>query len=180
MTALFEWLLSLLKQFRIFVVVLPWETVIRCRLGSRVAVWGPGWHFRIPFIDSLNCINTRTRIAAVPMQTLTTSDGQSLSVSFSIGFKITDPRAALMRFAEPETSISAAAQSMTAGYVSGRALAGIAVSEMEAAVRVRLLAECDTAFQIEFVRLVDFVAAPTMRLLQEQWRHQTSTSERQI
>jgi len=39
MTEFFNWLLSIVKEFRFFIVVLPWETVVRCRLGKHVKIW---------------------------------------------------------------------------------------------------------------------------------------------
>lgn len=180
MTELFQWLLGLLKQFRIFVIVLPWESVIRCRLGSRVRVWDSGWHFRIPFVDSLSVVNTRLRICNAPMQTLTTADGQSLSVSFSFGFRITDPHAALMRFTEPETSLAGVAQSLVAQFIQDRPLSEIKPLELSAAMRAVVVGECGDCIEIDYARVVDFVAAPTMRLLQEQRRHMTTTTEREI
>lgn len=180
MTELFNWLLGLLKQFKIFVVVMPWETVVRCRMGNRVAVWGPGWHVRIPFVDTLHVINTRLRIGIAPTQTLTTLDRQPLSVAFSVGFRIVDARAALMRFAEPEQSVSALAQSVVADVVSTRNLADLRCSDVEQAVTEKLRSVCEGSMEVEFVRVLDFVSAPTLRLLQEQWRQATSQTERQI
>lgn len=180
MTELFQWLLELLKQFRVFVIVLPWEQVIRCRLGSRVKVWGPGWHLRIPFVDSLNVVNTRLRICNAPMQTLTTSDGQALSVSFSFGFRIVDANAALMRFTEPETSLAGVAQSLVARFIQERPLGDIKPLELSASMHSAVIAECGDCIEVVYARVVDFVVAPTLRLLNEQWRHMTSTQERKI
>lgn len=90
MTEFFNWLLGLFKQFRIFVVVLPWEVVIRCRMGKHVKSWGPGWHFRIPFVDTLQVVNTRLRVRISPNQTLTTKDGQPLSVAFTCWEQVAD------------------------------------------------------------------------------------------
>jgi regulator of protease activity HflC (stomatin/prohibitin superfamily) len=180
MSEFFNWLLGILKEFRFFIVVLPWETMIRCRLGKHVKVWETGWHIRIPFVDTLHVVNSRLRFFSSPLQTVTTKDGHALSVAFGIGFSIVDARSALMKFAQPEHSLSALVQSRVAEFVWLHDLKDIHARELEGSVTTAVVEECDRALQIAFIRLVDFVAAPTMRLLQEQWRPMTDSAERTV
>lgn len=180
MTELFQWVLSILKEFRVFVVVLPWESVIRCRMGNRVQTWGSGWHIRIPFVDTLTVVNTRLRVSIAPTQTLTTLDGESLSVAMSVGFCIVDARAALMRFADPEQSVGALAQSAVASFITPRMLSNIQLAVLEEHVATALQETAQGSVQIEFVRVLDFVNAPTVRLLQESWRATPSNTDRTL
>lgn len=180
MSELFQWLLGILKEFRILVVVLPWEAVVRCRLGKHVKVWGPGWHIRLPFIDILHVTNTRLRLCCSPLQTITTLDGLALTIAATVGFCIVDPQAALSKYSEPETCIAALVQSRIASLVSKAKLTDLVVEKLEHEITDCLKVECDSAMVIEFVRLVDFAAAPAVRLLNEQWRLQTDQKPREI
>jgi regulator of protease activity HflC (stomatin/prohibitin superfamily) len=105
MSELFQWIANLLKQFRIFMTVLPWELAVRTRLGNRVKVWDPGWHLKLPFVDVVNVINTRMRVVRSPTQTITTKDGKTVSVSFTIGFSIHKPKDALPAISRISTSV---------------------------------------------------------------------------
>lgn len=71
-------------------VVEPWEQAVRVRFGKHVRLFGAGVHVRIPFFDKLYLQNVRRRVSQLDVQTLTASDGKSLTVNGSIGYRIAD------------------------------------------------------------------------------------------
>src|SRR5262245_3187118 len=113
----FTWIANFFRQFKLLTIILPWERAARVRLGNRVIVWEPGWHIRLPFLDHVEPLNTRLRIADAGMQTLTTLDDKTLTVGVVIGFRIADPLAALLKMQHPESSCSAIASSSIAAVV---------------------------------------------------------------
>lgn len=163
MSELFARLTSFLAQFKLLVIILPWERAVRIRLGSRVTIWEPGWHIKMPLLDEILPLNTRLRISDTPGQTLTTSDGATLTVGLSIGFRINDPLAALLKMQQPETSCSAIAASAVSALVSTQSRASLTVSDLERHVKATL--ELETTYEFEFVRVRDFAYTRTFRLL---------------
>ena len=165
MTELFSWLVKFIQEFRLLVVVLPWERAIRVRCGNRVTTLEPGVHTKIPFFDEIHVINTRLRIATTGAQTLTTADGHTLTIAVALGFKIDDPIRAMLRMHAPETSCAALASSVVADLVSTAERALLRVHDVEECVRTLLAKEGGYTF--EFVRVTDFAYARTFRLLQD-------------
>lgn len=71
-------------------VVEPWDKALRVRLGRRIHEYGPGPHFKIPYVDVIYCQNVRRRVMGIGNQTTTTRDGMIITVSGSIGFRVQD------------------------------------------------------------------------------------------
>lgn len=117
-TAFFQWLVDLIKQFRFTVCVMPWERGIRVRLGNRTRVLDPGWHWCLPIVDVVSLQSTRLRLGGAGPTTISTSDGHILTLSMTIGFSILDPLAAAMRMDKPEMACASLASSIAAGTVS--------------------------------------------------------------
>jgi membrane protease subunit HflK len=68
----------------------PWEGGVMTRFHKFQRVLGPGWHWRIPFVDQSNeCITTETTNSAPP-QSITTLDGKSVTVQANVRYSIAD------------------------------------------------------------------------------------------
>jgi len=165
MTELITRIMNFFAQFKLLVMILPWERAARIRLGSRMVLWDPGWHVRLPFIDEVVLLNTRLRVADALAQTLTTSDGHALTVGLTVGFRITDPLAALMKMHHPESSISALAASAVASVVSEAPKASLSVRKVEEHVAEYLRRE--TPYELDFVRVKNFAFVRTYRILND-------------
>jgi regulator of protease activity HflC (stomatin/prohibitin superfamily) len=161
----FNWLMGFVREFKFLAIVLPWERAIRVRLGSRVMIWEPGWHIRLPFIDDIQVLNTRLRIADAGGQTLTTADGHTLTLSVTIGFAIIDPELAMLRLHHPESACGCLAASVVAELVSETDRAALRPVDIEAHVLKKLQEE--SGYEFEFVRVTDFAFARTFRLLND-------------
>lgn len=173
MNQFFEWISNVLRGARFWIVVLPWERCVRVRFGRWTKVLGSGTHPRIPFFDEIRLVNNRLRIAPVPFATVSTKDGKTVSLAASIGFRIVDPLAAFLRFETPEVAVAVFVQSALARYVAGRKMDEIEIEAMTSSANEAVRAFAP-GIEFEFVQVVDFAAARTFRLLQEQWRPGTS------
>lgn len=179
MTEFFNWLMGFFRQFKLLAIVLPWERAIRIRLGNRVAIWEPGLHFRLPFLDEVQLLNTRLRIACAGTQTLTTADGHPLTVSVTIGFSIREPALAMLRMHHPESSSAALATSVVAEIVASTERSQLRPSDIEAHVLGKLRSEA--GYEFEFVRVTDFAYAKPYRLLNENsYRNVFAIEERKL
>lgn len=164
--ALLERFVSFVKNFWPLFVVLPWESAVRARAGKHVALLGPGVHFRVPFFDQLALVNTRVRYVHSDPQTLTTLDGATLTVSFTVGFRIVDPLIATMRLHKPERAVTAMVCGFVADVVTRAKREDLAPSQVSAHVLAALSASA-TGYAFEMVQVCEFGYMRTYRLMQQ-------------
>jgi len=174
---LLQWLVDTLKGARCWFVVLPWERSVRVRFGKHVRVYGPGWHWRIPLLDHVRTFNNRLRVAQFPSLTVTTLDGRTVTAAGLIGFRITDPLKAMLALQEPEYTCAALAMGQLASVLSRLRFDSVAVGDLESAALAHL-EDSAPGITVDFVRLVDYAAVRTYRLLQDQWRPSTQKDDK--
>lgn len=173
MTGILQWLTNLVQQIKVWITVRPWERAVRVRLGKNVKVLEPGIHLRIPIVDEAILFNNRLRIAAFPGQTLTTTDGRTVSIAGNVGFRIADPLAAMLSLQQPEYSCAAIVQTSVASYVTTRALEEIEAGDLQAFAKTEL-ENMSGGLAIEYVSLTDFaIVNRTFRVLGDEWRPST-------
>ena len=172
MNPFFEWLISIINEFKFWIIVEPWERAVRTRRGKHASLLDCGIHWRIPIIDQVFIKNDRLRTYAFPSQTIATKDGAVVTCAGIVGFRVTDPLAAYMIMMEPQTAISALAQRCVADYITEHPYGEIVVSEMNSHIEAELASMTD-GIMFEFVSITEFGAFKTFRLLQENWRPHT-------
>lgn len=106
------------KIFQWWIIVLPWERGIRVRLGKRVKVLTEGTYLRFPIIDQVFVQTTRTRFLSMPIQTLTTKDGKTITINASVGYNIEDILKLYNSIYSPETTILSIAMGAISEYVA--------------------------------------------------------------
>lgn len=159
MNQLAEWLSRIVTSWKFWTIVAPWEVGIRVRLGRRAIALVPGPHWRVPFVDEVLLVNTRTRVSSSPPVTISCDSGSHVRcVKAIIGFKIVDPLVAVNRFQYPSVAVMGRAQSMLA--------TGQSAEEIEEALRIEMKPD---GIEIEYFQLVEDVEVPALRLLQEGW-----------
>jgi regulator of protease activity HflC (stomatin/prohibitin superfamily) len=172
MEGIVKWIADLFRSFQWWAVVNPWERGVRVRLGKSTSLLNPGWHWRIPIADKVWIFNNRLRLTSFPAQTLTTTDGKTITVAGLVGFRIADPLAAMRSLQQPEYSCAALTQTAVTEYVCEREFGEIDRSELEAEA-LDILRRTTNGFEFEFVRATDFASVRAIRLLQETWRPET-------
>lgn len=155
-----------LKNFWPLFVVLPWEAAVRARAGKHVALLGPGVHWRIPFFDVLTLVNTRMRFVHSDLQALSTKDGSTLTASFTVGFRITDPLTATMRLHRPERAVSSMVNGYLAEVVAATDRASLTPEYAAKHVLERLKTEA-IGYEFEVCQPGDFGYIRTYRLIQQ-------------
>lgn len=158
-------LVDFLFKFWPLYTVLVWERGVRVRFGRFVQLLDPGVHFRIPFFDVISLYNTRLRVLHTEPQTITIAGDHVLTVSATIGFRITDPLAAAMRHHSPEYAIRSVAQGLIADVVSGGERERLTPAGVAAAVLVKLQA-CGAGYEYDICTISDFGYLQTYRLIQ--------------
>lgn len=115
---LLDWLGRAVGAWKPWVVVPPWERVVRVRLGRHAKVLGPGPHLRIPMVDQLTHVNTRLRVeTSAPVTIQNGTPGKARVLTTTVAFRITDPLRAIMAYTYPGPAVLALVQAHAARLV---------------------------------------------------------------
>src|SRR5687768_9571068 len=101
MTGFWQALIDFIRGLKWWTVVNPWERAVRVRAGKWTKVLECGWHWRIPFFDTIWLVNSRLRFAPFPCTTISTVDGKTVTAAGTVGFRIVDPLLAKMTWHQP-------------------------------------------------------------------------------
>lgn len=167
MNQLLEFLSQFFGKWKFWIVVPPWDIGVRVRLGKVLTKLEPGLHFRIPLLDEIVLVNTRQRVCATACVTLQGSRiGFSSVKSASIGYRITDPAAAILRYSGMDMTIVCLVQAELA--------ARHGIQEIEKNLRSEMSKH---GVAVDFVRLVEDVEVRTLRMLNDTWRPTTAIGD---
>lgn len=160
----FQWLIDSVK---IWVIVQPWESAVRVRMGKSTKILTKGIFFRIPYLDSIFVQENRLRIVQMSLQTLTTKDLNAITIEGAIGYSINDIEKLYNTLYQPETTISNFAKSKVAEYIFSRNHADVKPNEIEESI-LKDLKELNYGINIEYFKLQNFAIVKTFRLIQDQ------------
>lgn len=167
MNSLWELLRRFGELFVWWTVVQPWEGAIRVRFGKRVRTLAPGVHLRIPYADSVYRQTVRLRLCMMGIQTLSTSDGKTITLAASLGYRIADVWKLYNTLHHAEATIQNLAMGEIARFVQGRTLAECGPAAIEKAVSSALSLD-QYGISADGIRLLDFAVVKTYRLINEQ------------
>ncbi len=136
-----EFLLALrqfFRSFRCWMVVSPWEQALRVRLGKRVTLLRPGFHWKLPILDVIYLQSVRLRLSSISKQTVSTCSGQVVTIAGSLGYRIEDIQLLYNSIHHAEDTITALTRSLIADYVSGHSLAACQPDKIQEAVNASI------------------------------------------
>lgn len=119
-------ILELIQRcFELFIwwtIIMPWEQGIRIRLGKTRKKLGPGIHFRIPYADVIVKQPVRRCYTNFGPISVTTSDGQTLTLSGALGYVIRDLDRLYDRLQHAEDGIHAITTGAVTEFVANHTL----------------------------------------------------------
>ena len=165
-----EWLQAIFNffgRFRIFYIVMPWEQAIRVRLGSRVKLVGPGFHWKFPFLDRVFTQNIRLHVVSSCSQTLEGEDGKAIAVVACIGFSIRS----LLDVYKSVQHLDEALYSWASAEIAERIGGDCTREQLEALVTAGLEEKAGSwGIKVEFCRITDYARVRVFRLMQsDRW-----------
>lgn len=173
MSGVMEYLARLFRGFAFWVVVLPWQQALRVRAGRHVRLLKQGIYLKIPVLDVVKVESVRRRTSMVPVQTLSTSDGTTVTVSAVLGYAIGDLERLFRSLHHAEDTIVQSAQGVIADEVFRQKRHELDPARLCAAASERL-AEAFAPYGLSDVELhiTDFAFLRAIRLIQDQrWFH---------
>lgn len=148
-------------------IVEPWEQAVRVRLGKHVRLFEAGVHVRIPFFDTVYVQNVRRRVGGIPLQTLTTADGHTITLEGNLAYRIADVLKLQRTLHDADASVRQEVLGLISDYVAKSPIAACTPSAITESVRSQLdLAKYGLA-DVDFF-LAGFVSGiPCVRLIQD-------------
>lgn len=165
MNELFLSFARLIRQFRLWFLVMPWEQAVRIRLGKHKSVLEEGWHWRLPFIDRVYIQNTRLKGDTLAAQTMATIDGKTLTVGLMVLFSVGDILKVYETMDQPEDIIANLISGYAAEYVRERQSADVTPKGLEDAIMDRMDLSSSGLTNVQ-VRVADFAFVRTFRFIQ--------------
>jgi hypothetical protein len=155
------------KPFQWWITITPWEQAIRVRLGSRLKKLNAGFHFKVPFIDVFYIQTTRLRVISLPLQTMSTKDKVTITVTVALGYSITDIQELYRTLYQPEATIQNMVSGVIAEYISENELAYCIPAALEPYVSGKLKDIDKYGVKIEYFKVTGFMNVRTYRLIQD-------------
>lgn len=165
MSGLWSFLANAGKLLIWWIVIQPWEQAIRVRGGKRMATLPPGISLKIPYLDVVHVQTVRLRISMIPMQTVTTSDGKTVTLAATFGYRIADISLLYNTLHHPEDTIRNVVQGNVAEYVQTHPLLECSPETIATCVSDKIdLAKY--GLDADKVNIVDYAVVKTYRFLQ--------------
>lgn len=152
-----------------WVTVAPWEQSVRVRLGKHVRLLRPGVHIRFPILDRIYVQSIRLRSADIPIQTITTKDGHTLTTGGNLLYEIVD----VLRLYETLHHAQEALTDMVAAAIAEAVHGFIREECTPTTVQERVSGKLDLArFGINqtSVHITDFAFVKTYRIIKDDKR----------
>jgi regulator of protease activity HflC (stomatin/prohibitin superfamily) len=154
------------KLLQWWFTVMPWEQAIRVRKGNIVKVLGAGLYLKIPFLDSVYIQTTRMRMIDIPMQTMSTKDGNTVTIKSAIGYTIYDIRLLYNSLFHPEMTLSSLVMGYIGEYVRGNIISDITPENISNTVNGKINQDSYGLKDVN-VKITTFAIVKTFRLIQD-------------
>lgn len=157
----------LFKSVNFIVIIQPFEQGLRIRFGKHKKLLNKGTYFRLPYFDSIYVQESRLRVNSMPVQTLTTKDSKTITISSSLGYSIKDISKLYDTLYHPETTIQNMCMGYLNEYVSELNCNDIVLKDLKKSVKEKMK-ELDYGLDINYFEINTFAIVRTYRLIQDQ------------
>lgn len=154
------------KLVKWWFIVMPWEQAIRVRAGKNVRIVSEGIYFRIPFVDEVFIQTTRMRTVEIPMQTISSQDGVSITVKSYIGYTISNILVLYKTLYHPETTLGNIVMGAVSEYVQSKQIVEIKPETINKVINEKLK-EVDYGLKDISFSVTTFAVVKTFRLIQD-------------
>jgi len=155
------------NAFKIWVIIQPWEQGLRVRNGKRIKRLKKGIYFKIPYFDSVYVQEVRLRVRDMPIQTVTSKDGVTITLNSAIGYSITNLEKLYQTLYMPDVTLQNIAMSANAEIIATTNASEITPQKMESEVLKKLRAD-DYGLSFEYFKITSYAVVKTFRLIQDQ------------
>jgi len=150
-----------------WVIVLPWEQGVRVWLGKKVTILNAGFHFRVPHLHVVYVQPIRIEFMPLAPQTLTTKQGETFTVSVTIGYIVND----IQKLYNSVSGVRGTLSGFAIGHVSKYMTETIECVPSGLIQYVKdELCKSDWGIEVQQVQVITFAKIKAFRLIQDsQW-----------
>lgn len=139
----------------------PYERGLHLRGGRFVGIDQPGWHFRIPFVDTVIGLNVVERPGAVANLAAMTNDDVTMDVSLLYTYRVVDPVRYALEVTEPEVIVDRFVQGTLRDVVNTHKMDEVMHSRAEINAEVMAALQLkEVQYGVEFILVQIQEAAP--------------------
>ena len=161
-------IIQFIKQlFSWWFIVTPWEQAVFVRLGKRIRVLHGGFYFKVPFIDQVYVQSIRLRAIDMPIQTISSKDGSTITIKSVMNYAISDIYKLYNTISHPDTTLSAIVMSKIAEYIMNHNKDDIDTQQLEKDV-INELHSVDYGLNKISFKITSWAEVKTIRLIQDQ------------
>ena len=169
---MFDKLVQLVTEFaflfRFIAIIHPYQRAVVLRLGKKVRVLDPGWHWVAPFhIEETLSETVTPRTTNLPIQTVTTSDDIQVSVADLVTWEIADVAKLLLEAAEHQEAMLDTSLGLVASSAMSVTWKDLASDEFLRTLKSDIKKRARKwGIRVLDVQLTDLAKTRTLRLLQ--------------
>ncbi len=171
-----EFLEYILNAVKIWIIIQPWQNGIIVRCGKKVREVKGGVYFKLPYFDSVYVKDGKLRVVSLPIQTLTTKDGKTITISSSAGYCIDSVRKLYETLYHPETTVANIIMSELAEIVFKNNITEISPKFLEETILSKIHFE-EYGLKFDYYKISNFAVVRTFRLIQDSsWMYENSAT----
>lgn len=158
-----QWIFDAIK---IWIIIQPWESALRVRFGKHIKKLSGGVYLRLPYFDAIYIQENRLRVCTMSMQTLTTKDGETITIEAAVGYSISDLEKLYNTLYAPESTIENIIKSTIADYITSKNSDEVRPADIEEQAQQKI-SEQDYGLKFSYVKILSFARVKTFRLIQD-------------
>lgn len=139
----------------------PYERGLHLRGGKFIGVDEPGWHFQIPFVDTVIGVVVIERSGTIEELAAMTADDVTMDISLLYTFRVTDPIQFQLEVLDPEKIVAGFVQGTLRDVVNTRMMDEVMHSRAAINLEVgNLLQQKEGQYGVEFILVQIQSASP--------------------
>jgi regulator of protease activity HflC (stomatin/prohibitin superfamily) len=143
----------------------PYERGLHLRGGAFIGIDQPGWHIRIPFVDTTIGLNVVERPGTIALDAMT-SDNVTLDVTLLYTYRVSDPVTYALEVTNPDQIVAGFVQSALRDVVNTQPMDNVMGSRAEINRQVMAaLQEREDQYGVQFVLVQIQSASPPVEVL---------------
>ena len=131
MMSFVEWLQSLIRAWRPWFTVNPWEQGVRIWRGRNPELLRAGMYWKVPILHTATVFPIRLRTSYAPIQTLRSADGRTMTIGLVVSYRIADLLRVLDTLHNPEGTLVHLVQGAVAELVPTLQANGLTASVIQ-------------------------------------------------
>lgn len=144
-----------------WIEVMPWERGIRVTLGKKTKELGPGIWIKLPILHRIYIQSIRIRIITTPVQTITNSKGEAVTIRMAIGYEIKNIRRLFNSIQQPVETISNIAEGCASKCIL---IEDAGPQKIESDV-MKVLNQTEYGISFPYVKVTTYARVRTYRLI---------------